>query len=730
MLTTSGILKYDKGSKEIEKYSKINYLSDGSPSYLKYDPETEYLVIGYSNGNVDLMKGNEITNFNDIKNKSLNGSKSINCIIIIDGLAYLGCDFGVVVVNLDRQEVKETWLIGENGSYLKINDMIYDDEYIYLATTKGIYKGNRNENLVDFSKWEIITNNYTPEFAWLKGQNFNTFCFFQGKIIANYKGLEPNTDTVVAYSNGTWEKVLTEVKSVNSLSNSPDTLICCTNNVLYTFNKEFQKMGEFWKYYSGYGTYTTYAVNAQIDGNRIWVADNENGLAFIEDWWGDRIPISGPSSNNVFDLVASRNKVVAAKGSYNVSYVSNWYKAAFYEYRSFQWNSYDKNTNEELNGIYDIVRITIDPNDESHYFLSSWSDGLFEYRDNKFYKHYDASNSTLQTIDGTDYVRTGPAAFDSEGNLWVTTSLTTRTLHVLKKDGTWKGFTFPGISKNVCRLIITQTGKKWILFGQIGGMLVFDDKGTIDDTSDDQYRALSVYDEDGEIVSNDVYSIAEDKNGYIWVGTAQGVVVYYYPDKVFDPGTFNGRQVKIPRNDGTDDADLLLAAETVTAICIDGADNKWFGTLSGGAYYTSADGVEEIHHFSTDNSPLPNNNVLAMAIAPESGEVFIATSNGIISYRGEATEGEETYDKIFAFPNPVKSDYYGPITIKGLIAGSIVKITDIAGHVVYEAHSTGGQLVWDGRNLNGDRVATGVYLVLASTEIGEQKSTTKILFIK
>ena len=279
-------------------------------------------------------------------------------------------------------------------------------------------------------------------------------------------------------------------------------------------------------------------------------------------------------------------------------------------------------------------------------------------------------------------------------------------------------------------MIITSSGQKWLVIGQYGGLFVFDDNGTPENTSDDHYKHLSVMNEEGELVSNDIYSIAEDKNGYIWVGTAKGVVVYYNPDKVFESETFRGRQIKVPRNDGTDNADILLSADVVTSISVDGANCKWFGTQNGGVYYTSADGIETIHHFNTQNSPIPSDNILCISIVPETGDVFFATPQGIISYRGTATEGFETYDEIYAFPNPVKSDYDGPVTIRGLVAGSIVKIADISGNIVYEARATGGQLVWDGRNLNGNRVASGVYVVFASTEIGEQKSTTKIIFLK
>ena len=421
---------------------------------------------------------------------------------------------------------------------------------------------------------------------------------------------------------------------------------------------------------------------------------------------------------------------MAVRGGYNAAYTPTWTYPTIYEYENYEWTTRTAYEIHELSGINDLVNVTIDPKDESHYFVSSWMNGLIEFRDNQFYKLYNDENSSLMRIDGIDWVRVGSTAFDEEGNIWVTNSQSAKYIHRMTPDGKWKGFSYPDMTRNIKSLLITSSGVKWLVLGQAAGLFVFDDNGTPENTSDDRHKFLSVTNEEGEIVSNDVYSIAEDKNGYIWVGTAKGVVVYYNPDKVFESGTFNGRQIKVPRNDGTDNADILLSADVVTAISVDGANCKWFGTQNGGAYYISADGIETIHHFNTDNSPIPSDNILCISIVPETGDVFFATPKGIISYRGTATEGFESYDEIYAFPNPVKSGYDGPVTIKGLIAGSIVKIADISGNLVYEARATGGQLVWDGKNLNGHRVASGIYVVFASTELGEQKATTKIIFLK
>ena len=733
LISECGVLKYDSNTEEIERLNRFNVLSDITPSGIAYDEKTKSVVIGYSSGNIDIIRGNEIVNINDIKKKSINSSKSINSIIAIDGFAYLGCDFGIVKLNLERLEISETWFIGENGTYIHVNDMDYKGDDLYVATTTGIFHGNLSNNLVNFSNWQVLTDidSTAPNF-WVKNNNFNTVKWFNGKLLANYKSTMQNSDSIMAYDGNSWVHVMPERISISSLSCDDATLVCSTGTALYTYNSNLELTTENW-YYKAVDSWLNIKANdAKISDGKILIADGINGLGWLyqgEDK-GDALRINSPSNNNVFYISSSKAKTIAVRGGYNAAYTPRWTYPTIYEYENYEWTTRTANEIPELSEIYDIVSVTIDPQDESHFFLSSWMNGLIEFKDNKFYKLYNSENSSLMQIDGIDWVRIGSTAFDKDGNLWVTNSLSAKCLHVMTPAGKWTGFSFPDMTRNIKSMIVTKSGVKWLVLGQTGGLFVFYDNGTPDNTSDDYYKHLNVTNEEGELVSNDVYSIAEDKNGYIWVGTAKGVVVYYNPDKVFESATFNGRQIKVPRNDGTDNADILLSADVVTAIGVDGANCKWFGTQNGGAYYTSADGIETIHHFNTQNSPIPSDNVLCISIVPETGDVFFATPKGIISYRGTATEGFDTFDEIYAFPNPVKSDYDGPVTIRGLVAGSIVKIADISGNIVYEARATGGQLVWDGKNLNGNKVASGVYVVFASTEIGEQKSTTKILFLK
>ena len=734
LVADCGIVKYDSQSGEVEKYNRFNILSDITPTSIAYDESTESVIIGYSTGNLDIIRENEVSNINDIKKKSINSSKSINSIIVKDGYAYLGTDFGIVKLNIARQEISETWFIGENGTYVHVNDMDRHGDDLYVATTTGVYYGRLSDMLVDFSNWQVLTDIEEPSpQAWMKGKNYNTITYFGGQLLVNYRNTQANGDSVMAYNGNSWTHVLDECVSVTSLFGDDEMLLCATGMMLYMFNPALESItSEPQWFYKDENWTQIFSTDAIVSDGKIWIADRIHGLGWLKgpEEGGNIIRMNSPENNNVFQIASSKSKVMAVRGGYLSSFSPAWVAPNIYKYEDYTWTTASAKTNPEFSGVSDLVNVTIDPNDDKHYFVSSWEKGLFEFRDDEFYKLYNSENSTLMPIDGADMLRIGSSVFDSNGNLWVTNSLAGKCLHVMAPDGKWTGFSFPDMVKNIRSLVVTRNGTKWIALGQSGGLFVFNDNGTIENTSDDQYKFLGVTNEDGEIVSNDIYSIAEDKNGYVWVGTAKGVVVYYNPDKVFETSPFRGRQIKVPRNDGTDNADLLLSADVVTSIVVDGANCKWFGTQNGGAYYTSADGIETIHHFNTSNSPIPSDNILSISVVPETGDVFFGTPKGIISYRGSATEGFDDYKEILAFPNPVPSGYEGPVSIKGLVAGSIVKIADISGNLVYEAKSTGGQLVWDGRNLRGNRVASGVYVVFASTEIGEQKSTTKIIFLK
>jgi len=375
------------------------------------------------------------------------------------------------------------------------------------------------------------------------------------------------------------------------------------------------------------------------------------------------------------------------------------------------------------------MRTLIDPSDNTHFFISTWGGGLLEYKNNILVKKYDDSNSPLQTIiPGKPYVRVCGLAMDEDKNLWITQTEVIGSIKVLKPDGvTWIVNPLTIDADGIGDIIITRTGQKWIVLPRGYGLAVYDDNGTLSNFNDDSYIKMSVTDSDNEMISY-IYSIAEDLDGNIWVGTNKGPLIYYNPEKVFD-GDLKAYKIKVPRNDGTGLADYMLGTETITSISVDGANRKWLGTMSSGAYLLSADGTKQLKNLNEKNSPLFSNVITSISVDNKTGDVWLATSKGIISYHGDAITGKESFSNVYSFPNPVRQDFTGNVTITGLVRDTEIRITDISGNLVYKTKSDGGMASWDLTTYNGKRVATGVYIVFCASSTGSQSSVTKILVI-
>jgi hypothetical protein len=736
--TGQGLFYYDKLTGETDRLTKVNGLSDVGIKSIAYSDDYDVLVIGYYNGNLDLLKDNEIVNVSDIKRKTIIAEKSINSIDFIDQYAVLSTGFGIVLFDIDRDEIKSTWYIGNLGSYIKIYETTFDGQYVIAATEKGIYKGDYlNSNLADFSNWNVITD-FSPSSVSLDlpGKCYNALELFAGKLIVSKHSEEfQNMDTLYVFENDTWSDFPdATIHQCSHLVSNEDKLVLTQEYKVLAYDSDLEVVSDVYVYGiagsgESLGVYSAMAIPGKVD--EMVIADRESGLIRHKRAWVDsKVSLNGPFTYKVFDISSAGGKVWTVAGGVDLSWGPTWTRAEVNVFEDNVWSSFQHNNDTVIANMQDMNIIMANPYNPTQVFAGSWIYGLIEFDNDKIINHYTPENSTLEKVPGNEYIRIGGLAFDKDQNLWVTNSGASTPVHVRTPDNKWVGLDYSSSigSFNISKIIVTSNDDKWVILPQGGGLFAFDDNDTPEDINDDRTKKFSVKDEYGEVISNEIYDIVEDKDGSIWVGTNVGVVVYYDPEDVFDEDIY-GHQILIPRDDGTNNADILLGSEIVTDIAVDGANKKWFATQGGGVFQTSEDGIELIHSFNEDNSPLFSNTVYCLEINPDNGEVFFGTTQGILSYRGEATEGSDDYVDVYTFPNPVEHDYDGPITVHGLVAGSIVKITDISGNLVYETRSEGGQAIWYGKNLNGERVYTGVYLVFSANEDGTQSNVTKILFV-
>ena len=717
-LSDGALFSYNTEDQSISLFNKVNLLSDTGISYIKYSSVHNTLIIVYKNSNIDLLINESIYNIPDFMNKTMSQDKTLNNINIVGDYAYFSTNFGILILNLKKKEITNTYVLNK-----KVYSSVVKDNVIYAATADGLFSGKLTDNLLDANNW--VLSNVTA---------FNQLAIFDNKII----GCQPYNG-IYSFDNNSLE--LTSIISGNYsyMEVFDNKLIAGNGNSIAIFDHynsvKYMDLDDNFNHLS----YTK-------SNDLYWGSNGDKGLNGyklnnnkLEKSVSSIIPDS-PKRNLPYYMTFTNNRLLICGGGMDYDRLNN--PGTIMMMEDNKWYNFQEEGIKDITELdyKDITSIIQDPNNAEHHFASSGGEGVYEFMDRKFVKLYSINNSTLQTIFPNEsyklnYVRTNGLQYDKNHNLWVLNSYVDSVINVLKNDGKWISFYHPELigKPTFERIIFDNRGWAWITSMRYEpGVFCFNTNGTLEDTSDDKTKFIgSFINQDGTNLGRlKILSIAEDKDGAIWIGTEKGPIVIYNPTKFFDDD-FYCTQIKVPRNDGTNLADFLLSNERINAICIDGGNRKWIGTESNGIFLLSEDGLETIHHFTTKNSPLLSNKIQSLALNPKTGELFIGTDQGLISYMSDATEGENTFSETaHAFPNPVKPDYTGLITITGLIRDSNVKITDINGNLIFAGSSVGGQFTWNGRNSKGRRVASGVYLVLAADAEGKEGIATKILIIK
>ncbi|MFB6258284.1 MAG: two-component regulator propeller domain-containing protein [Flavobacteriales bacterium] len=722
--TENGVIAYSSIDNSIERINKINALSDIGISKIRYNRDLGLLVVGYKNGGVDILSNDATWAISDIKNSSILASKTIHDIRFRGERAYLSCGFGIVVLDLSKKIVQASYIIGNNSSPVEVHGTVIYKDSLFAATASGVYKASLSSpNLSDFQEWT------KTEPSGIAGP-FVDIVRFDNRLFLLHNPSDPSIrDSVLQYENSQWEgyEVNPRNPAITDLETSDEKLIIASDGYLLANDKADNLArivyGQPWKG-------NPLPQEALFWKNKFWFADLRNGLVgMVNSTTGERIKPDGPETTNSFDMKVQEDKLWIATGSVNNSWNPHYQNHGVLRFHKDDWETFDGKDQSLLDTVYDPISVAIDPQDPSHVFVGTWGSGLLEMKNGVVQTVYGPSNSTLEENSNVaGLVATWGCSFDKKGNLWVTNSFNNEPVSVLTKEGNWHSLDLGGTFSSTGRygsIMCSSFGLKWVILTNSNGLLVIDDRGTPANPNDDRHRILTNSPGSGNLPSNLVISLAEDKDQEIWVGTDKGIGVFYTPDDLFSQNPSDAQEILV-NFDGF--LEPLLDNEEVTSIKVDGADQKWIGTANSGVFHVSADGKEQLHRFSENKTPLIDDGIKDIAIHPKTGEVFFGTNSGIISFRGQATKGTQNLENVVIYPNPVRKDHTGPVAIRGLPSNSIVHITDVSGDLVFKGRAKGGQAIWDGTDTEGLRVRTGVYLVFVSSPTGKQSMAGKLMF--
>ena len=715
-----GVFYYDLGDLTLTRLNKTTGLSDAGVATIAYDATMQCLAVAYNNSNLDLVIRDRVYNLSDIKRSEISGDKSIYRVRFRDGMAYLATGFGIVVVDVARREIKETWYIGAGGAYTAVRDIVFTGDSLYAATSEGLKRVALSEPHPAISdRWTVDSRMDTLSITMLDQ--------LDGRLLVGGYSYDPRQINLYCQSaDGYYRWNSGEIRSMRAGGGC--VTVARNDGVVRYSGTPLQRLDSItdysWGFLSCFDAVT-------LDDGTMWVGHEWDGIIRITSGGDDAHHPSGPfSADNVYRLYPFNYRMMLCPGGHTPTYSNSYLAPNMLTSVGRDWTTLD-NGNGMLNGKADLLDVAVNPIDTTEIAAALWGSGVASIRDNAVQAFYDNSNTggALEPYTVGDYTTllTGDVEFDDNGNLWVLVSHSPYALAKRGTDGTW--------SKFDTRQLASLPELDKLVWDSVNHYLWFCGRSNMIYVHDGAGRMAKVNPNSGsKLQTDDVTALVQDRSGNLWVGTNKGIKVIYDGYRAFQNGGAGETSPVSCSNITITNGEFyeyLMAYESITAIAVDGANRKWVGTAAGGLYLISANGLDQLEHFTAENSPLFSNKIICLGINQRTGEVFVGTDRGLQVYRSTATYAESApLDRVYSFPNPVRPDYEGPIAIKGFTRDAIVHITDAAGHTVFSTQALGGQAIWNGRTAAGERVASGVYYVFASDGVGKNRSVTKILVVR
>ncbi|WP_421977019.1 two-component regulator propeller domain-containing protein [Roseivirga seohaensis] len=694
----NGLFFVDLSENSVNRLTKSNGLSDVSIGAIGYDSDSKTLVIGYSNGNIDLLSGNGIHNIRTVLEAPTTTNKSFKDIAFNNGKAYLSGDLGIIVLDLSSEEIIESYQnIGVNGESVSVSEIVFSNDRIYAATESGILSVSLESgvNRQDYNNWE-------RDFVGIPFSNIHEV---ESKFYAS------STTDLFAFNGSSWSYQTSADASITAITSDSDLPLILTNSGIFSFdNNQFNLQYSFPKQ----GISRNELLRYQ---NYWWVGDGFDGLLKVESNGQQSFKPSGPAYDNTWLIGKNKEQTIKLSGGFDDN-LSALNRASFFSSFSFDegWKSLAV-VNSQGDSIQDLLDFeSISFSGENKLVLASFNEGLFLYSEGNIRSVNEISPNTTLNTSGNVKI-TGLAK--SENSLWVTDYGTLNVLHEWNfEEDSWRSYSLTNSrARYAVSLFIAPNGDKWLPIDDSrgGGILVFNETSNTE-------RYLNTNGGQGGLPGSKITALVLDKNQFLWVGTDEGIAFFPNLNAVLQ-GQALTASIPIYENR------LLLRDENITAVAIDPANRKWFGTKNNGLWLFSETGEELVQRFTTQNSPLISNTITSVYVEETSGEVFVGTDKGLVSFKSDATLGTFEHQNVKIYPNPVPPNFDGQIVISGLVNNASVKFTDISGKLVKETKANGSTAIWNGRDNNGAKVKTGVYLVFSSNADGTETFVGKIVVI-
>lgn len=693
--TNNAVFSFDVRDQSIERLSKFSSLSETGVAAIA--AEGDYLVIGYNNGNIDILEKEVVTNLNAIKTSQTLNDKRIFDIIILQERAYVCTAFGIVVIDLSVKDIVDTYFIGATGGRVAVYSLSQTSAHWFAATSEGVkFAAVNGANLQDYTNWQT-TN---PNAAALVNQD--------AQILAVHDTVfYRSADTIFRYNAQNFHPIYISSIHINEVRVSGNRLISLERNATYGRAMQISSNGTAEALVRENAT-TTNPVDILEKDSELFIADADHGLIRYASGAFQSLNPSSPLSDSITGLYSFSNATWT--GSSNPLSLSSL--------NSNNWSNIQSPLLENTSSLTTFARDQA----SGKLFAGSANNGLFEIGTDGTITRYRENSFIFPSASRpSEYPVTGLAT-DASNNLWISNGDANRPLTARSSGGATFNFSAP--FPTLGELLIDDIDQKWIIAPGTG-LLCFNSGPDPSNPADDQWKIFQAGAGAGNLPTNTVLSIAKDRNNFIWVGTSSGIGIIQCPELVF---TNQACEAVLPVVQQGNFNGYLFRGEQVQAIAVDGADRKWIGTTKG-AWLLSPDGATTIRRFTTDNSPLPSDDIRKISIDPSTGDVYFGTPNGLCSFRGDATVAGVTPSKALVFPNPVPPGYTGTIAIRGLPANSTVKIVELNGRLVHQARTNGGQFTWNGFNYLGQRASSGIYLVLIIGEDRKENLATKIIIL-